>query len=84
MEMKKLKKLVLFLEHELERLQRSDGNRNRERELEDKLEERERELRELRRRKSGSAMDDDHPMTTATTSSVYAQRSGISLVILWF
>ena len=59
MEMKKLKKLVLSLEHELERLQRSDGNRNRERELEDKLEERERELRELRRRKSGSAMDDD-------------------------
>ena len=53
MEIKKLKKLVLSLEHELERLQRSDGNRNRERELEDKLEERERELRDLRRRKSG-------------------------------
>ena len=59
MEMKKLKKLVLSLEHELERLQRSDSNRNRERELEDKLEEREHELRELRRRKStSSAMDD--------------------------
>ena len=54
MEIKKLKKLVLSLEHELERLQRLDGNRNRERELEDKLEERERELRDLRRRKSGS------------------------------
>ena len=54
MEIKKLKKLVLSLEHELERLQRSDGNRNRERELEDKLEERERELRELRRRNSGT------------------------------
>ena len=54
MEIKKLKKLVLSLEHELERLQRSDGNRNRERELEDKLEERERELRDLRQRKSGN------------------------------
>ena len=54
MEIKKLKKLVLSLEHELERLQRLDGNRNRERELEDKLEERERELGDLRRRKSGS------------------------------
>ena len=59
MEMKKLKKLVLSLEHELEKLQRSDGNRNRERELENKLEEREHELRELRRRQSGSNMDDD-------------------------
>ena len=44
MEIKKLKKLVLSLEHELERLQSSDGNRNREREgeLEDKFEECER------------------------------------------
>jgi len=57
MEIKKLKKLVLSLQHELERLQRSGSNRNRERELEEKLEERERELRELRRRKSG--FDDD-------------------------
>ena len=47
--------LVLSLEHELERLQRSDAKRNRERErdLEDKLEEREHELRDLRRRKYG-------------------------------
>ncbi|KAF8867925.1 hypothetical protein CPB84DRAFT_1741356 [Gymnopilus junonius] len=50
MEIKKLKKLVLSLEHELERSQRngSGGNRDRERELEEKLEEREMELRELR------------------------------------
>ncbi|GLB41147.1 putative centrosomin N-terminal motif 1 [Lyophyllum shimeji] len=58
MEMKKLKKLVLELERELDRLQRAGGgSRNRERELEEKLEERERELKELRRRKSG--VDDD-------------------------
>ncbi|KAF8638841.1 hypothetical protein AX17_001899 [Amanita inopinata Kibby_2008] len=50
MEMKKLKKLVLELERELERLQRgaSASSSNRERELEERLEERERELRELR------------------------------------
>jgi chromosome segregation ATPase len=61
MEIKKLKKLVLSLERELERLQHAGGgsNRNRERELEEKLEEREVELRELRRRKSGYA-DDGH------------------------
>ncbi|KAH9483481.1 Spindle pole body protein pcp1 [Psilocybe cubensis] len=56
MEIKKLKKLVLSLEHELERLQRSGGggsNRGRERELEERLEERERELQELRRKTSG-------------------------------
>ncbi|PPQ92088.1 hypothetical protein CVT25_008269 [Psilocybe cyanescens] len=56
MEIKKLKKLVLSLEHELERLQRNGGgssNRNRERELEERLEERERELQELRRKKLG-------------------------------
>lgn len=59
MEIKKLKKLVLSLEHELEHLQRSGGggssNRNRERELEEKLEEREMELRDLRRRRSSHA-----------------------------
>ncbi|OBZ75317.1 Anucleate primary sterigmata protein B [Grifola frondosa] len=53
MEMKKLKKLVLELERELERLQRgSGGTQSRARELEEKLEERERELRELRRRRA--------------------------------
>ena len=61
MEIKKLKKLVLSLEHELERLQRAGAGtttgRERERELEDKLEEREREIQELRRRRSG--YDDD-------------------------
>ncbi|KAF8066862.1 hypothetical protein FPV67DRAFT_1417467 [Lyophyllum atratum] len=51
MEMKKLKKLVLELERELDRLQRAGGSRNRERELEEKLEERDRELREWRRRR---------------------------------
>ncbi|KAF8806084.1 hypothetical protein BYT27DRAFT_7339311 [Phlegmacium glaucopus] len=65
MEMKKLKKLVLSLEHELERLQRSDSNRNRERELEDKLEEREHELRELRRRKSGNSSMDNNALRDA-------------------
>ncbi|KII89526.1 hypothetical protein PLICRDRAFT_160873 [Plicaturopsis crispa FD-325 SS-3] len=59
MELKKLKKLVLELQQELERLQRAGGgaSRSRERELEEKLEERERELRELRRRRLG-AQDD--------------------------
>ena len=65
MEMKKLKKLVLSLEHELERLQRSDGNRNRERELEDKLEEREHELNQLRRRKSGNSSMDNAALRDA-------------------
>ena len=50
-EIKRLKKLLLELEKELERLQRgTGGSRNRERELEEKLQERERELKELRRR----------------------------------
>ena len=47
MEMKKLKKLVLELEREL---QRAGGSKERERELEEKLDERDRELRELRAR----------------------------------
>ncbi|GAW01733.1 Anucleate primary sterigmata protein B [Lentinula edodes] len=52
-EIKRLKKLLLELERELERLQRSTGNRGaRERELEAKLEERDREIRELRRRRA--------------------------------
>ncbi|KAG6901196.1 hypothetical protein C0995_015479 [Termitomyces sp. Mi166 len=59
MEMKKLKKLVLELERELERLQRAGGSKNRERELEEKLEERDRELNDLRRRRSGRDDDDD-------------------------
>ncbi|RDB26693.1 Anucleate primary sterigmata protein B [Hypsizygus marmoreus] len=60
MEMKKLKKLVLELERELDRLQRgAGGSRNRERELEEKLEERDREIRELRRRRAGQGIDDE-------------------------
>ncbi|KAJ6475803.1 hypothetical protein C8R47DRAFT_669678 [Mycena vitilis] len=63
MELKKLKKLVLELERELDRLQRAGagshrvGNRDRERELEEKLEERDRELRELRRRATSDSAD---------------------------
>ena len=52
MELKKLKKLVLELQRELDHLQRAGGAQSRERELEEKLEERERELRELRRRRA--------------------------------
>ncbi|KAG6896548.1 hypothetical protein C0992_007544 [Termitomyces sp. T32_za158] len=59
MEMKKLKKLVIELERELDRLQRLGGSKNRERELEEKLEEKDRELKELRRRCSGQVDDDE-------------------------
>ena len=53
MELKKLKKLVLELQRELDHLQRGSGGApGRARELEEKLEERERELRELRRRRA--------------------------------
>ncbi|KAI1785614.1 hypothetical protein LXA43DRAFT_1036902 [Ganoderma leucocontextum] len=52
MELKKLKKLVLELQRELDHLQRSGGAQSRARELEEKLEERERDLRELRRRRA--------------------------------
>jgi len=48
MDLKKQKKLILELEQELERLQRGDP---RTRDLEERLAERERELKELRRRK---------------------------------
>ena len=58
-ELKKLKKLVIELERELERLQRggAGGGSRRERELEEKLEEREREIRELRRQRVGGEND---------------------------
>ncbi|KAA1475865.1 hypothetical protein DENSPDRAFT_842743 [Dentipellis sp. KUC8613] len=53
MELKKLRKLVLELEKELERSQKGgSSSRSRERELEALLEEREREIRELRRRRA--------------------------------
>ncbi|KAH9930889.1 uncharacterized protein B0H18DRAFT_1083652 [Fomitopsis serialis] len=53
MELKKLRKLVLEQQRELEKLQRGNGGASsRARELEEKLEEREREIRELRRRRA--------------------------------
>ena len=60
MELKKVRKLVLELENELQRVQRGDAARtSRERELEALLEKREHETRELRRRlTSGSGQDD--------------------------
>ncbi len=61
MELKKVRKLVLELENELQRLQRGDAARtSRERELEALLEKREHETRELRRRlTSESGQDND-------------------------
>lgn len=61
MEMKKLKKLVLELEREL---QRAGGTKDHQRELEEKLEERERELSELRARlrnggRGGGGVDEE-------------------------
>ena len=46
------KKLMLQLQRELDRVQRSGGAQSHRRELEEKLEEWERELRELRRRRA--------------------------------
>lgn len=58
-ELKKYKRLLLEMEKELERSQRGDGNTvSHVRDLEAKLEERERELRDIRRRKGGSGRDD--------------------------
>ncbi|XP_006460231.1 hypothetical protein AGABI2DRAFT_203107 [Agaricus bisporus var. bisporus H97] len=59
MELKKLKKLLAQYERDLETQRTSSSsNHDRERELEEKLEEREREIRELRRLKAGRG--DDH------------------------
>lgn len=56
MEIKKLKKLVLEAQRELERLQRGSGSSDsRVQYLEEKLAERDRELSELRRRRVGGA-----------------------------
>ncbi|KAI0062162.1 hypothetical protein BV25DRAFT_1886017 [Artomyces pyxidatus] len=52
MDLKKLRKLVLELEEELERSQQGGARSSREQELEARLQERERELRELRRRRA--------------------------------
>ncbi|KAI5899088.1 uncharacterized protein SCHCODRAFT_02604140 [Schizophyllum commune H4-8] len=60
LEIKKLKKLVLELERELERLQKGHGSsRSRERELEEKLDERDREIKELRRKLREGRSDND-------------------------
>ncbi|KAF9045716.1 hypothetical protein BDZ89DRAFT_1058679 [Hymenopellis radicata] len=62
-EIKRLKKLLLELERELERLQRgTGGSRSRERELEDKLREREMELKDLRRRQQNGSVNDERAM----------------------
>jgi hypothetical protein len=54
------------MEKELERSQRGDGNAtSRVRDLEAKLEERERELRDIRRRKGGSGRDECCPTRSA-------------------
>jgi chromosome segregation ATPase len=60
MELKKVRKLVLELENELQRVQRGDAARSsRERELEVLLEKREHEFRELRRRLTSESSQDD-------------------------
>lgn len=60
MELKKVRKLVLELENELQRVQRGDAARSsRERELEDLLEKREHETREMRRRLTSDSGQDD-------------------------
>ena len=56
MDLKKQKKLILELEQELERLQKGDS---RTRDLEERLAERERELKELRRKKGYGAESED-------------------------
>jgi hypothetical protein len=56
MDLKKQKKLILELEQELERLQRGDS---RTRDLEERLAERERELKELRRRQGYGVESED-------------------------
>ncbi len=60
MELKKVRKLVLELENELQRIQRGDAARSsRERELEVLLERREHEIRDLRRRLTSESSQDD-------------------------
>jgi chromosome segregation ATPase len=60
MELKKVRKLVLELENELQRIQSGDAARSsRERELEVLLEKREHEIRELRRRLTSESSQDD-------------------------
>jgi len=66
MELKKVRKLVLELENELQRIQRGDAARSsRERELEALLEKREHEIRELRRRLTSESGQDDAALREA-------------------
>lgn len=66
MELKKVRKLVLELENELQRIQRGDAVRStRERELDALLEKREHETRELRRRLTSEAGQDDAALREA-------------------
>jgi chromosome segregation ATPase len=66
MELKKVRKLVLELENELQRVQRGDAARSsRERELEGLLETREHETRELRRRLTSESGQEDAALRDA-------------------
>ena len=66
MELKKVRKLVLELENELQRVQRGDAARSsRERELEGLLETREHEIRELRRRLTSESGQEDAALRDA-------------------
>jgi chromosome segregation ATPase len=71
MELKKVRKLVLELENELQRIQRGDAARSsRERELEVLLEKREHDIRELRRRLSSEPGEDDAALREAEERNV--------------
>jgi chromosome segregation ATPase len=66
MELKKVRKLVLELENELQRVQRGDAARSsRERDLEALLEKRAHETRELRRRLTSDSGQDDAALREA-------------------
>jgi chromosome segregation ATPase len=71
MELKKVRKLVLELENELQRIQRGDAARSsRERELEVLLEKREQDIRELRRRLSSESGEDDAALREAEERNI--------------
>lgn len=71
MELKKVRKLVLELENELQRVQRGDAARSsRERELEVLLEKREQDIRELRRRLSSESGEDDAALREAEERNI--------------
>ena len=71
MELKKVRKLVLELENELQRVQRGDAARSsRECELEVLLEKREQDIRELRRRLSSESGEDDAALREAEERNI--------------